>query len=175
MHRNQASSQQRQPPQLSVTEIFLVGLFSKFVATMVTYPLIRAKVLLMVNVVEEEEEEGTDDEDNNDDDGGVDGGGGSDINTNGNSKHDSTTARNKKNRKDSSSSSLSSSSVSLWSVLQEAYQKDQEGIKGLYKGCNWQLLHTLLKSAFMMTIREQITETARSLFTTTTTTTTTTQ
>lgn len=115
--------QQQQQQQLSVSEAFVLGLVSKFVATIVTYPLIRAKVLMMVR---------TDDDDNDD----------------GNDNDDG---------------SSSSSSPSLWSVLQESYFRDG-GIKGLYKGCDWQLLHTLLKSALMMAIREQITDTSRAFF-----------
>ena len=119
---------QQQQLSLSVSDAFILGLLSKFVATIVTYPLIRAKVLLMV------EEVGS--EDNND----------SNLNSN-----------------------LSSSSSSLWSVLKKSYYNDGDGdgdsgIKGLYKECNWQLIHTLLKSALMMTIREQITDRSRSLF-----------
>ena len=115
---------QQQQLSLSVSDAFILGLLSKFVATIVTYPLIRAKVLLMV------EEVGS--EDNND---------------------------------SNSNSNLLSSSSSLWSVLKKSYYNDGDGgIQGLYKGCNWQLIHTLLKSALMMTIREQITDRSRSLF-----------
>ena len=114
---------QQQQLSLSVSDAFILGLLSKFVATIVTYPLIRAKVLLMV------EEVGS--EDNN----------------------------------DSNSNSNLLSSSSLWSVLKKSYYNDGDGgIQGLYKGCNWQLIHTLLKSALMMTIREQITDRSRSLF-----------
>jgi hypothetical protein len=84
--------------RLSMTQSFLLGVMAKFVATIATYPLIRAKVILMVT-----------------------------------------------------------SETSLWSALVKSYQNDN-GIWGLYKGCDWQLLHTLLKNALMMMVREQITE-----------------
>ena len=82
---------------LSSVEAFLLGLFSKFVATMATYPLIRAKVMLMVT-----------------------------------------------------------SQSSMYQCLQETYKEN--GVRGLYEGCDLQLLHTLLKSALLMTIRERISE-----------------
>ena len=106
--------------QLSVSEAFVLGLLSKFVATIVTYPLIRAKVMMMVQ-------------------------GDPTPNT------------------ESSASTTTISSPSLWSVLKESYYRDG-GILGLYKGCDWQLMHTLLKSALMMAIREQITDKSRALF-----------
>jgi hypothetical protein len=81
-----------------MSQAFLLGLVAKFVATISTYPLIRAKVILMV-----------------------------------------------------------SSETSLWKSLVKSYNQDG-GIKGLYKGCDWQLIHTLLKNALMMMVRERITE-----------------
>lgn len=127
--RNPRRAQQR---QLSVSEAFVLGLLSKFVATIVTYPLIRAKVLMMV--------------------GG----------------HSSTKAKNhqvedQSNETKSSASSSTEHSPNLWSVLQESYHRDG-GIPGLYKGCDWQLIHTLLKSALMMAVREQITDKTRAAF-----------
>ena len=126
--RNHRRGQQR---QLSVSQAFVLGLLSKFVATIVTYPLIRAKVLMMVGgpVITEA---------TNWDSGNQ---------TDGTSKTSAHTA----------------SSPTLWSVLKESYHRDG-GIQGLYKGCDWQLIHTLLKSALMMAIREQITDTSRALF-----------
>ncbi|CAJ1933800.1 unnamed protein product [Cylindrotheca closterium] len=88
--------------KLSMPEAFLVGLFAKFVATIATYPLIRAKVILMVT-----------------------------------------------------------SETSLINTLQKSYK--EEGIRGLYKGCDWQLLHTILKSALMMMVRERISDSSRRL------------
>lgn len=86
--------------KMSMSEAFLVGLFAKFVATITTYPLIRAKVILMVT-----------------------------------------------------------SETSLVKTLQKSYK--EEGTRGLYKGCDWQLLHTVLKSALMMMVREQISDSSR--------------
>jgi phosphatidylglycerophosphatase A len=81
---------------LSMMDAFLLGLFAKFVATMATYPLIRAKVMLMVT-----------------------------------------------------------SEKSMVTVLCRSYK--EHGVRGLYKGCDWQLIHTVLKSALMMMVREKIT------------------
>lgn len=86
------------PPKLSLVESFILGLLAKLTATLVTYPLIRIKVLLMVT-----------------------------------------------HRK------------SLLGTLVEEYHRD--GIHGLYKGCNLQLTHTILKSALLMMVRERITST----------------
>ena len=87
---------------LATLPSFLLGITAKFVATMATYPLIRAKVLLMV------------------------------------------TSR--------------SETQTLWQALQQARR---EG--GLYRGCRLQLLHTLLKSACLMVIREHISSTTHKL------------
>lgn len=80
---------------LSMLEAFLLGLIAKFVATITTYPLIRAKVCIMA-----------------------------------------------------------SNDLSLCSCLKDHYRKG--GVHELYRGCNLQLLHTVLKSALMMMIRERI-------------------
>jgi hypothetical protein len=122
--------------KLSVSEAFVLGLLSKFVATIVTYPLIRAKVLMMVR--------------------GDDPAPGTNA-----TSQDGGNADNASSNTSSVSSTLSS--PTLWSVLKESYYRDG-GIPGLYKGCDWQLIHTLLKSALMMAIREQITDTSRALF-----------
>ena len=44
---------------------------------------------------------------------------------------------------------------SLLGTLVEEYHRD--GVQGLYKGCNLQLTHTILKSALLMMVRERIT------------------
>lgn len=87
---------------LSMSEAFLVGLFAKFVATITTYPLIRAKVILMVT-----------------------------------------------------------SEKSMIATLCRSYK--EEGVRGLYKGCDWQLIHTVLKSALMMMVREKISNSTQRL------------
>lgn len=89
------SKSHRTSSSLSMPEAFFVGLFAKFIATIATYPLIRAKVILMVT-----------------------------------------------------------SEKSLLGSLIRSY--NEEGARGLYKGCDWQLLHTVLKSALMMMVREKI-------------------
>jgi hypothetical protein len=96
MLRNRSSN------SLSMSEAFLVGLFAKFVATIATYPLIRAKVILMVT-----------------------------------------------------------SEKSLFATLGRSYKEG--GIRSLYKGCDWQLLHTVLKSALMMMVRERMSDSSRRL------------
>ena len=85
----------RHQPKLSMIESFIFGLLAKLIATMVTYPLIRVKVMLMVT-----------------------------------------------HRK------------SFLGTLMEEFH--QPGIQSLYKGCNLQLAHTVLKSALLMMVREKI-------------------
>lgn len=87
---------------LNLREAFLTGLVAKLIATIATYPLIQAKVMLMV------------------------------------------THQN-----------------SLLGSMVRQYK--QNGIAGLYKGCNLQMAHTILKSALLMMIREKITATTNSL------------
>jgi hypothetical protein len=101
LHRN-ASQQQHRP--LHWMEAFCLGAIAKLVATIATYPLIRAKMLLMTQSIQ----------------GG------------------------------------------MWNTLRKEYK--ERGCSGLYQGCHLQLLHTLLKSALLMMIRERLTEvTHRSL------------
>ena len=79
----------------------LLGIIAKFVATIATYPLIRAKVMLMVTT-----------------------------------KTKTTT---------------SSPTQQFWKCLVDEY--NESGVlKGLYRGCQLQLFHTLLKSALLMMI-----------------------
>jgi len=99
---------------LTMAEAFLVGLVAKLVATLITYPLIRAKIMLMVNP------DAAEDIDEDDDEG-------------------------------------TSSSSSLWGCLRQQYQ--HAGFRGLYKGCSMQVLHTVLKSALLMMVRERVTRT----------------
>jgi hypothetical protein len=95
LHRN-ASHQQNRP--LHWMEAFCLGAIAKLVATIATYPLIRAKMLIMTQSIQ----------------GG------------------------------------------LWNTLRKEY--NERGCSGLYQGCRLQLLHTLLKSALLMMIRERLTE-----------------
>jgi Mitochondrial carrier protein len=124
-HRQQQQSP-RGKPQLSALQAFGLGIIAKFVATLVTYPLIRAKVLLMVGST-------TSSHTNDDDDAG---------------------------NAPPSSSSSSSSVATLLHCLSDDYR--QNGIRGgWYRGCSLQLVHTLLKSAMLMAIKEQITGSVR--------------
>lgn len=84
--------------QLHWLEAFYMGAIAKLVATLATYPLIRAKMLLMTQ----------------------------------------------------------SAQQGLWNTLQQEY--NERGSSGLYQGCRLQLIHTLLKSALLMMIRERLTE-----------------
>jgi hypothetical protein len=47
----------------------------------------------------------------------------------------------------------------LWKCLVQEYK--EHGINGLYKGCQLQLFHSLMKSALLMMARERITRAAR--------------
>jgi hypothetical protein len=87
--------------QLTLSEAFVSGLLAKFIATMATYPLIRAKVLLMITTTCDE--------------------------------------------------------TNMLQTLMTEYH--QGGAAALYHGCGLQLVHTLLKSAFLMMTRERITHT----------------
>ena len=51
--------------------------------------------------------------------------------------------------------------LNMMATLYNIYAK--EGIKGLYKGCGLQLIHTMLKSALLMMVRERITVTTKRL------------
>ena len=115
--------------KLSLMEAFIIGLIAKFAATIATYPLIRAKVMLMVanKVKEVNEEEKLEDE---------------------------TDAKNTPN-------SEGTKNLSLTAILCKIHR--EEGLNGLYKGCRIQLFHTMLKSALLMMVRENIASTARNL------------
>jgi len=88
---------------LGMFEAFLIGMIAKSCATILTYPLIRAKVMMMVQPKEE----------------------------------------------------------SMVQVLKSIFRED--GMRGFYKGCSLQLVHTVLKSALLMMVRERITLTTRKL------------
>jgi Mitochondrial carrier protein len=90
---------------LSMLGAFLLGLIAKFTATISTYPLIRAKLMLMVT----------------------------------------------SSRKNST----------MLTCLRDEYNRG--GVRAWYAGCNLQLLHTVLKSALMMMVRERITKTTHRL------------
>ena len=131
--RNQNKKSGNSVIRLSLAEAFFYGMFAKFVATMITYPLIRAKVLLMVSGVA--------------------------------SDNDKNSNPSNEQNKDTSQQTIEPQSTidssSMTRILVTTYQ--QLGVKGLYKGCHLQLLHTLLKSALLMMCRERITASTRYL------------
>ena len=111
-HHKQQNTEDR--IRLSMIQSFRVGLVAKLIATIITYPLIRAKVMMMT------------------------------------SKSMTTTT---------------SSSLTLWEALRRCYYSgggDNDGKvgnwRGLYKGCDYQILHTVCKSALMMMVRERISD-----------------
>jgi len=104
---------------LSLGEAFIIGIIAKFAATILTYPLIRAKVMLMVT------------------------------------RKKTNTSLNGGNP------SEDESDISMVTFLRDTFTSD--GIVGLYKGCQLQLVHTLLKSALLMMVRERISVSSRRL------------
>jgi len=118
--------EKKSTPTLTWVEAFLFGMIAKFAATILTYPLIRAKVRLMVNKANEPD---------------------TDIEMHHSEVDQKETFANE--NKD----------LTMTRILISTYQN--EGIVGLYKGCNLQLIHTLLKSALLMMVRERITTTSR--------------
>ena len=56
---------------------------------------------------------------------------------------------------------VSSSENSLIGTLCTTYK--EEGFRGLYKGLDFQLLHTVLKSGLMMMVREKISNSTKRL------------
>jgi hypothetical protein len=130
----------KQSTSLSMRESFIVGLVSKFFATITTYPLIRAKVLLMVSPPD--------------------------------MLHDKPSAAAKKSTAVCTENTSNENSFrthrqgtgviesnnpprSLSLLLLYIFKKN--GIRGIYQGCSLQLLHTVLKSALLMMVREKIT------------------
>jgi Mitochondrial carrier protein len=112
---------------LTMSESFALGLVAKLAATIVTYPLIRAKVILMVrSKVADEDLEGC----------------------------------------SGSPSGIQLGdyqSPTLLQCLMAEYQ-NHGLIQGLYRGCDLQLMHSLLKSALLMMIREAISTSLAQLF-----------
>ena len=137
-------------PRLSMGEAFFLGLLAKFAATIATHPLIRAKVMLMCNgkgaSIQREE---PDNEERY------------------NFRRGDTTLnfggrvydKNAGSGAETVTSEAMEAGPNLWGVLCSIYKN--EGVPGLYRGCNLQLIHTLLKSALLMMVRERITVTTR--------------
>ncbi len=133
----QHKSPQQQPrsKHLTMGEAFISGLISKFFATIITYPLIRAKVMLMVSSPDVFEDDDSNEVDSNE--------------SVGNAKSINETRTKKYPR-------------SLPLLLISMFRND--GTRGLYRGCSLQLLHTILKSALMLMIRERITSVCHQFF-----------
>ena len=108
-------------PTLNMMESFALGMIAKFAATLATYPLIRAKVALMV----------------------------------------SSRSTNSRSAKVENCDCQSNNSETMMGLLNDMFRKG--GVKELYKGCNLQLVHTLLKSALLMMVKEKIQEITRRL------------
>jgi len=133
--QHESSQQQPRSKHLTMGEAFISGLISKFFATIITYPLIRAKVMLMVSSPDVFEDDGCNEVDSNE--------------SVGNAKSKNETRTKKYPR-------------SLPLLLISIFRND--GIRGLYRGCSLQLLHTILKSALMLMIRERITSVCHQFF-----------
>jgi Mitochondrial carrier protein len=111
---------------LNMLEVFVVGFMAKFIATILTYPIVRAKVMLMVS-------------------------------NKAKFHHDQTSNLHSKGDKNKTNyGTLRNPSSSLTQILSQEYQSGGI-VNGLYRGCSVQLLHTLLKSALVMMLREKIT------------------
>jgi hypothetical protein len=136
--QHKSSQQQQGSKRLTMWEAFVFGLISKFFATIMTYPLIRAKVMLMVSSpdVFDDYYDCKDDPQSQ-----------VDSNENANSIHET---RKKKYPR------------SLPLLLIAIFRSD--GIRGIYRGCSVQLLHTIMKSALMLMIRERITSVCHHFF-----------
>jgi hypothetical protein len=135
---------------LSMVESFGVGLVAKLIATLVTYPLIRAKVMMMTTnrcyqSSKHHEKAKTltlwtallkcyysNNGNNKKCSSGI-------IITNGNITN--------KRRGDDSCSSVGKTGGGDW--------------RGLYKGCDYQIVHTACKSALMMMVRERVSDQVR--------------
>lgn len=128
--------------QLSMSQSFLFGLVSKFVATVMTYPLIRAKVIMMVDTHSRNSNDVQEDDERND------------ISKKKGAHNDEEKAP--------STSRRTTIPNSLLLLLMYIYKKD--GVAGLYKGLSLQLLHTALKSALLLMVREKITVATRRFF-----------
>jgi len=153
--------------KLSMWEAFVFGLLSKFMATIITYPLIRCKVMLMVSSpdafdVDEDDNDAKctnatslEEESRHSCNNGQNG-----------QDHQKVEQQRQTNRTSSSASITNGSSTkypkSLPLLLIHIFRRD--GVRGIYKGCSLQLLHTVLKSALLLMVREKITSISYSAF-----------
>jgi hypothetical protein len=129
--------------QLSAGEAFLLGMFSRTVATLIVFPFVRAKVLLQKQSTTKEEEE----------------------------KQTSSATTAKNEGQTSSSSGITSicptvykkpdhtnesknKNTNIWETLLQTYTID--GLSGLYRGLGPELTRGVLSAALMMTVKERI-------------------
>ena len=105
------------------------------IAQIMTYPLIRAKVLLMVSSPDVFEDDNC-----------------SRVGSNGSNGFANSSNEKRTNKYPRS----------LPLLLVSIFKND--GIRGMYRGCSVQLLHTIMKSALMLMIRERITSVCHQLF-----------
>ena len=161
--------QQQAQEGLNMWEAFFIGLIAKFVATIVTYPLIRAKVMLMVSSSSSSSSAKsslTSNNNNNDNDtfttiNNSNNPPNFNPNTNTNSNTNSNTNTNFNTNTNSNSNTNTNHDPTMKSVLQKMYHNG--GISELYKGCGLQILLTVLKSALMMSMRERIGDVTRKI------------
>ena len=169
-NRNVGNDVNSASKKLSMWEAFVFGLISKFMATILTYPLIRCKVMLMVSppdAFEEQVGEANNMNDTNHDcnTGTTHSSDGNSYNGNVHRDHDQQPQPHRQHQEQHEKKIESSSnkySKSLPILLLQIFKSD--GIRGVYKGCSLQLLHTILKSALLMMIREKITITSYNFF-----------
>jgi hypothetical protein len=145
-HQLNSEQQHAQKKSLSMTESFLFGLISKFVATISTYPLIRAKVMMMVAPTTTPAS--------------------LDKVSSSLTNETTTTDCNETKKKSQTAESTSNKGhhIPKSLVLLLLYIFRQDGWRGLYRGCSLQLLHTVLKSAMLLMVRERITFVSRHFF-----------
>ena len=170
-NQSSSTSNKSNTNKLSMWEAFVFGLLSKFMATIITYPLIRCKVMLMVSSpdafdVDDDakctnttslEEESRRHSCNN--------------GQNGQANHHKIEQQKQQKHTKRASSTASITRTdgrstkypkSLPLLLIHIFRRD--GVRGIYKGCSLQLLHTVLKSALLLMVREKITSISYSAF-----------
>lgn len=155
LHQPKQNQQTTAQKGLPMKESFIFGLISKFFATIATYPLIRAKVMLMVAPTNTSQAVGISTAHK--------------ISSQNSSLNAASATRESINCTDDNTSNNCTKSRldqkhpnSLLLLLLHIFKKD--GVGGLYRGCSLQLLHTVLKSAMLLMVRERITFATRHFF-----------
>jgi hypothetical protein len=188
-----SNNPKRRQHSLTMSEAFACGMISKFIATMITYPLIRCKVMLMVSAApnitttastssctsrtstffkgDVERIHPTEnglrvvDEDGCNNDNKICNG--TETISEVQRKHSRAVPVGTKHAMSNNANSSLSSSSSSKGIHKYPYphslpllllhiHKYDGGIRGWYRGCSLQLLHTVLKSALLMMVRERI-------------------